>query len=342
MSRAYRMNITVNDARLDRHQSIREMIQTEWKLDDWSVTNGEIYAEGESCLVGGETEEEFADRVTKAIWRANAAYCPVMVMAICLEELPHETHVRDQEDFERLVTDFELSSDADVNLPTEATSSAAVVSNIAQSPREFAYRLSLDGDLFRRQRGLLLRLASAASEGRPLEMTTQDVEHLEGLIGLCDSLADQAHDEHGIDCLLTNDDEASASETPSPTTADVESELEKLGDDDSEADDEGGVVETEPLDVEKLACVKINAPHWFQRPDFRVWLNQNEMERARDRLATWHTGGEPRENSDTFITYNGGEVSDYQDLPEDVLDAIDTACRERGVNWAVIWLTNVG
>ena len=71
-------------------------------------------------------------------------------------------------------------------------------------------------------------------------------------------------------------------------------------------------------------------------------MNQNEFERARDRLATWHAGGEPRENSDTFMTYNNGEVSDYQNLPEDILDSIDAACRQRDVKWAVIWLTNVG
>ena len=106
MSRAYQMNITINDALGDRHKSIRDAVQQEWQIDDWFVANGEIYVEGASSLVGGETEDEFADRLSKAIWRANEGYCPVMVVAINLEDLPHETHLRDEEDFERLATTF--------------------------------------------------------------------------------------------------------------------------------------------------------------------------------------------------------------------------------------------
>jgi hypothetical protein len=60
------------------------------------------------------------------------------------------------------------------------------------------YRLSLCGGLFRRQRALLSRLAtSARKNGDP-----GDAELLDGLVQLTDAIADQAHDAHGIDCLL--------------------------------------------------------------------------------------------------------------------------------------------
>jgi hypothetical protein len=60
-----------------------------------------------------------------------------------------------------------------------------------------AYGLRIDGPLLRRQRQWLLDLADKTTvEGR---------EHLEGVIALLDEIADQAHDRHGIDCLLQPD-----------------------------------------------------------------------------------------------------------------------------------------
>ena len=62
-----------------------------------------------------------------------------------------------------------------------------------------AYALRIDGPLLRRQRQWLLELA---------EKTTGDGrETLEGIIALLDEIADQAHDLHGIDCLLKPDAE---------------------------------------------------------------------------------------------------------------------------------------
>ena len=57
-----------------------------------------------------------------------------------------------------------------------------------------AYALRIDGPLLAKQRQWLLDLA---------EKTTGDGrDHLEGIIALLDEIADQAHDRHGIDCLL--------------------------------------------------------------------------------------------------------------------------------------------
>jgi hypothetical protein len=67
------------------------------------------------------------------------------------------------------------------------------------------YELSLDGKLFRAQRGLLLRIADLAHREQPYEPAPGDDRLLEGLLGLTDSIADQAHDRYGIECLLVED-----------------------------------------------------------------------------------------------------------------------------------------
>jgi hypothetical protein len=63
------------------------------------------------------------------------------------------------------------------------------------------YSMVLDGPLFRRQRRLLMDLA------HEFEGHGERAELLEGLITLTDAIADQAHDNHGIDCLLAPDGE---------------------------------------------------------------------------------------------------------------------------------------
>ncbi len=49
-----------------------------------------------------------------------------------------------------------------------------------------------------------------------------------------------------------------------------------------------------------LPVVRINAPDFFKDPEIRTWLN--DPQRA---PATWHRGGEPGENSDSFVYYGG-------------------------------------
>jgi hypothetical protein len=68
------------------------------------------------------------------------------------------------------------------------------------------YELRLDGKLFRAQRELLLRIADLARRKRPYEPAPGDDRLLEGLLGLTDSIADEAHDRYGIECLLHDDE----------------------------------------------------------------------------------------------------------------------------------------
>ena len=64
------------------------------------------------------------------------------------------------------------------------------------------YSLIIDGPLFHKQRELLLKIADLARKKQPYSPTSGDAALLEGLAELTDELADQAHDRHGINCLL--------------------------------------------------------------------------------------------------------------------------------------------
>ena len=69
------------------------------------------------------------------------------------------------------------------------------------------YALNLDGGVFRGQRELLLKIADLARRKQSYQPAPGDEGLLEGLIELTDALADQAHDRHGIECLLDDDGE---------------------------------------------------------------------------------------------------------------------------------------
>jgi hypothetical protein len=69
------------------------------------------------------------------------------------------------------------------------------------------YTLHIDGPAFRAQRELLIKIADLVHQKQPYEPAPGDEHLLEGLINLTDDIADQAHDEHGIDCLICEDED---------------------------------------------------------------------------------------------------------------------------------------
>jgi len=66
------------------------------------------------------------------------------------------------------------------------------------------YALHIDGQAFRAQRELLMKLTDLAQRKQAYTPAPGDEGLLEGLVELTDAVADQAHDQHGIDCLLDN------------------------------------------------------------------------------------------------------------------------------------------
>jgi hypothetical protein len=94
------------------------------------------------------------------------------------------------------------------------------------------------------------------------------------------------------------------------------------------------------MKIEQLECLSINCPEWFARPDFQAWL-QNAI--ATQSLATWHKAGDaPNEFSDTFITYDNGDGSDFdENFPEDIHAELVRICQHRLFQYGILRLTNL-
>ena len=107
MSRYYNMAVTITCAARERIDAVKQAAEAEWAFDDWFLDDdGVLTASADGSLCGGETEEEFAARLAKAIWTANGAYCGVEVHATYLDQMPYETHCFDEDDYRRLVAPF--------------------------------------------------------------------------------------------------------------------------------------------------------------------------------------------------------------------------------------------
>lgn len=105
MSRYYEMTVTVSGHDPAKESRIRSAAEEEWPFEDWREQGeGEMCSSAQDNLCGGLSEEVFAERLSLAIWKANGAYCEVVVKATYLESLPYETHSLDEDDYARLTT----------------------------------------------------------------------------------------------------------------------------------------------------------------------------------------------------------------------------------------------
>ena len=104
MSRYYEMTVEISEHRADRAAAIQDAAAGQWEFTDWFDQEGTLTASAEGSLGGGESEDEFTERLSLAIWRANGAYCDVIVSATFLENLPYEVYQMDEADYARLIT----------------------------------------------------------------------------------------------------------------------------------------------------------------------------------------------------------------------------------------------
>lgn len=107
MSRSYNMVFTVSGAKPSLLDAIYEAIQGEWNVQSpWGHSDRtELRCDGDSNLCGGESEEEFADRMSVLIWQANQGFCEVEIAATCLENLPYENHTRSQAFYDKVLAE---------------------------------------------------------------------------------------------------------------------------------------------------------------------------------------------------------------------------------------------
>lgn len=90
-------------------------------------------------------------------------------------------------------------------------------------------------------------------------------------------------------------------------------------------------------EVKCYPCLQLNVPHWYIREDFQEWLVKNTKNKQ---LATWHHAEVPNEYSDIFVTYDNGDGSN-DDMPIWYWDEICFVCEQRGLEFALIWLSNL-
>lgn len=136
MSRAYnaQITLTLTESQLKRRAEIEAAAQELWAFDSFdyydvasnpsgvTATSSDIISTesptveksfeltsyGEDSLCGGESEEEFVDRLSKELWKAaDVGYFPVEVRMTYLEELPYEEHVRERGDYDELMKEEE-------------------------------------------------------------------------------------------------------------------------------------------------------------------------------------------------------------------------------------------
>ena len=115
MSRYYSMVVKITNYDQEREDDINGALCEEWPFHTTILGNTDdgrrIFRNGDSNLRRGESEEEFAARVARAVHNANRGPCTLEVNATCLEYLPCETYsFSNPEDFEELIK--EKSQDA--------------------------------------------------------------------------------------------------------------------------------------------------------------------------------------------------------------------------------------
>jgi hypothetical protein len=58
---------------------------------------------GDITLCGGESEEDFVERVTKEIWRLEGKFIPVSIEMTYMDDLPYERYEMNEDEYEELM-----------------------------------------------------------------------------------------------------------------------------------------------------------------------------------------------------------------------------------------------
>ena len=103
MSRYFSMFVTISGINSDRTEAVQQAAEGEWPFDgNWYESDSVLTSGGDGQLCGGESDDEFAQRLAQAIWVANGGFCQVDVQSTYLDDLPCETFGFDQSDYDRL------------------------------------------------------------------------------------------------------------------------------------------------------------------------------------------------------------------------------------------------
>lgn len=105
MSRPYEMAIRITDFNIDKLEHIQEACEAEFYALELMLSDeyNPVRLAGSACLnlCAGETEEEFSERVSRDVWKANEGPCTVQIRATCLECIPYETYEYGEEQYRK-------------------------------------------------------------------------------------------------------------------------------------------------------------------------------------------------------------------------------------------------
>ena len=109
MSRLYRMNVQVLGYDTEKAEAVVDACNEEWDFDmevpEDSQAHASLEGTGEGWLCGGESEEEFAQQLSKAVWKANGGFCEVYIRCYDLENIPCESYEYDEETFKEMTSE---------------------------------------------------------------------------------------------------------------------------------------------------------------------------------------------------------------------------------------------
>ena len=88
--------MTISDHNPALVEEIKAAAKEVWPFTEWNDGDESLRAYAEDSLCAGETEEQFTERLSAAIWQANGCRCTVSVNATYMEGLPYETHCLDK------------------------------------------------------------------------------------------------------------------------------------------------------------------------------------------------------------------------------------------------------
>ena len=105
MNRSYDMQVTIRRFDPQRQQNIEDICCFEFPFESLEIQP----FDEESTMIGttvgdlscGLSEEQFSERLTKAIWSANEQYCPVTVRLLYLNALPYNAYELGKDDFQK-------------------------------------------------------------------------------------------------------------------------------------------------------------------------------------------------------------------------------------------------
>jgi len=109
MSRRYEMVVTIEQYDKDKEDAVIDAAQGQWsslkQWEEWPIgkRNTYITSAGEGNLTVDEGEDEFAERMARAVWEANGGVCEVEVRCIYLENIPHETYTFHHDEYDAMV-----------------------------------------------------------------------------------------------------------------------------------------------------------------------------------------------------------------------------------------------